>query len=230
MDMSTRRDAANDSSRGPAQPSNTNTPSSHDSNSSGANRPMTPTKPKGVTWAEDQLTFYREGTPPPLDHDGYQQDSLSTGPHAAGAYSYDYSYDHVAPPAPIPQATICGLGKRLFCMIVAAAILVVAIAVGVGVGVGVGTRHDSTSDEHDSSTITTYVSSAGPLRRSVSQSIPLRLMEKKKGSSVYILTTVPYTQSIGPYRHANLDSGQPHADGSAGLSRSEQYQLRSPVG
>ncbi|KHN95914.1 uncharacterized protein MAM_06276 [Metarhizium album ARSEF 1941] len=152
--MSTRQDADGNGSRGPSN-TKVSTCGSRGSDSSGEKgqqRPTDSAKSKAIAWAEDQLTFYREGTPPPLDDDGYRQ---STGPRAAGAYSYDYSYDRVAPPAPIPQATICGLGKRLFYTIVAAAIVVAAMAVGVGVGVGLGVgRHHSTSDERGSSTKT----------------------------------------------------------------------------
>ncbi|TWU74965.1 hypothetical protein ED733_005529 [Metarhizium rileyi] len=165
--MATRRDASNNGPRGSTlRPSNSkarkNTISSHTLDAPGGNRPRQPLTSKGVAWAdkknapqqgqaEDHLTFYREGTPPPLDDD-YQHSSLSIGPRGAGAYSYDYSYDHVAPPAPIPQAMICGLRKRLFYIIALAVILALAVVVGVGVGVGVGMRHDSTSDEHDSPT------------------------------------------------------------------------------
>lgn len=165
--MAMQRDAASHGSRGTTlQPSNTNTntntTNSHRSDSTGGKRPTNNGKSKGVAWADDkaktakqqeqdQLTFYREGTPPPLDDDDYHHQSLSTGPHTAGAYSYDYSYDRVAPPAPIPQATICGIRKRLFWIVVAAAILVVVIALGAGIGAGVGTkRASSTSDESNS--------------------------------------------------------------------------------
>ncbi|KAG6031072.1 hypothetical protein E4U41_007709 [Claviceps citrina] len=121
------------------------------------------TRSKNVAWADDknttvgqrqvqdeeQLTFYRESTPPPPDDDD-GHGNLRNGPLP----SNDYGYDHVAPPAPIPQpAVCCGIRKRLFWILVClVAFVVVAAAVGVGVGLGVGTVKPTETSDQKSST------------------------------------------------------------------------------
>ena len=107
--------------------------------------------PRAVAWsdkrsiasAKEKYTFYREGTPPP------PVDRITQPPLIAEEAPYDYKYDHIAPPAPIPVATICGVRKRIFWIVLAAVLLVVAIAVGVGVGVGVGTKQSQSSTAAD---------------------------------------------------------------------------------
>lgn len=122
------------------------------SGSSARRHGKTKKRAKGVAWADDdnkelrrqqrraqdQLTFYRESTPPPLDGAAIDRQNDSSI-----AQTYDYSYDRVAPPAPIPQATVCGLRRRLFCALLLAVVVVVVVAVGVGVGVGVGVKQTS---------------------------------------------------------------------------------------
>lgn len=103
--------------------------------------PMSPDRGRSID--QNARTFYREGTPPPppTTRDTNVDVSSTTNIlHKAGEF-YDYQYDRVAPPAPLPvQATICGVTTRLFWLIMAAIGLFVAIGVGVGVGVGLGTR------------------------------------------------------------------------------------------
>ncbi|KAM0452027.1 hypothetical protein ACHAPV_009751 [Trichoderma viride] len=104
--------------------------------------PMSPDRGRSV----DQTagTFYREGTPPPppTTRDTNVDVSSTTNILNKAGEFYDYQYDHVAPPAPIPaKGTICGVTTRLFWLIMAAIGLFVAIAVGVGVGVGLSTKH-----------------------------------------------------------------------------------------
>lgn len=102
-------------------------------------------------------TFLREPTPPPplppaaAFAPGQRfNDGVPSTP--APEY-YDYKYDHVAPPAPLPtgvDGTICGVRKRLFWLLLAAAVLAIVIAVGVGAGVGVATKSNSSKDKADS--------------------------------------------------------------------------------
>jgi hypothetical protein len=104
--------------------------------------PMSPDRGRSV----DQTagTFYREGTPPPppTTRDTNVDVSSTTNILNKAGEFYDYQYDHVAPPAPLPgKATICGVKRRLFWLIMAAVGLLVAIGVGVGVGVGLGAGH-----------------------------------------------------------------------------------------
>lgn len=121
-------------------------------------------KHKQVNFAEkhqsmsEKYTFLREPTPPPLPPPGafvpgHRFDDEPSLTPAAKPEFYDYKYDHVAPPAPIPGAgtagTICGIRKRLFWIVLAAALLVIAIAIGVGAGVGVSTSNSSSDDSAD---------------------------------------------------------------------------------
>ncbi|KAH7323026.1 hypothetical protein B0I35DRAFT_476921 [Stachybotrys elegans] len=89
---------------------------------------------------QEKYTFYRDPTPPPPPT--FEQPSLKGAPLIADD-AYDYRYDHVAPPAPLPVARVCGLPRRVFLMLLAAIVLVVVLAVGIGVGVGVGVNGDS---------------------------------------------------------------------------------------
>ncbi|QUC22913.1 uncharacterized protein UV8b_07154 [Ustilaginoidea virens] len=115
---------------------------------------------RGAAWVDDattadekagQGTFYREGTPPPLEDDEYARTVLSPHPgrpHDGGALSYDYRYDHVAPPAPIPRiprATACGMPRRLLWMAAGLTALLTLAVAGVGIGVGVGLKHSPTT-------------------------------------------------------------------------------------
>lgn len=103
-------------------------------------------------------TFLREASPPPPATRDTNLDASSTTNilQKAGEF-YDFRYDHVAPPAPIPTATtICGLRARIFWLVLGAVVLLVAVAVGVGVGVGLGAqKHKSSAQpryvEEDSS-------------------------------------------------------------------------------
>lgn len=104
--------------------------------------PMSPDRGRSVD--QSAGTFYREGTPPPppTTRDTNVDVSSTTNILNKAGEFYDYQYDHVAPPAPIPaKGTICGVTTRLFWLIMAAIGLFVAIAVGVGVGVGLSTKH-----------------------------------------------------------------------------------------
>lgn len=88
-------------------------------------------------------TFFREATPPPpptTRDTNIDVSSTTNILHKAGDF-YDYQYDRVAPPAPIPRAKICGVRTRLFWLIMTAIGLFVAIGVGVGVGVGLTQSH-----------------------------------------------------------------------------------------
>ncbi|KZZ98541.1 hypothetical protein AAL_03059 [Moelleriella libera RCEF 2490] len=150
------------------------------SGSSARRHGKTKKRAKGVAWADDdnkelrrqqrraqdQLTFYRESTPPPLDGAAIDRQNDSSI-----AQTYDYSYDRVAPPAPIPQATVCGLRRRLFCALLLAVVVVVVVAVGVGVGVGVGVKQTSrktmpATSSPDSTSSTPSVNSSPPAQTS----------------------------------------------------------------
>ncbi|UKZ57229.1 hypothetical protein TrVGV298_011082 [Trichoderma virens] len=100
-------------------------------------------------------TFYREGTPPPPQTRDTNLDASSTTNilQKAGEF-YDYRYDHVAPPAPIPSATICGVTARLFWLVLGIGGLLVAVGVGVGVGVGLGARNHKSSAQPSPATST----------------------------------------------------------------------------
>ncbi|KAI9150227.1 hypothetical protein HJFPF1_09984 [Paramyrothecium foliicola] len=122
--------------------------------------------PRAVAWSDKRsiisingkYTFYRDPTPPP------PEDRIAKPPLITQQSAYDYKYDHVAPPAPLPVATICGLRRRIFWIIVAAILLVIALAVGIGVGVGVGVNEGSTNGTSDAqasgSSTTTVISSS----------------------------------------------------------------------
>lgn len=114
-------------------------------------------KPRAeVSWADkksidaDKYTFFRDPTPPPPEEKAFG--AAAVVPRTS---SYDYRYDHVAPPAPLPQKERrCGMRKKTFWIVLAAVLLAVAIAVGVGVGVSVsssGGDSSSSSEDKDSS-------------------------------------------------------------------------------
>jgi hypothetical protein len=140
-------------------------------NNSNGGRNLTRAAPNGAPMAPDHgwvdegrsvdqsaRTFYREGTPPPPGTRDTNVDVSSTTNilQKAGEF-YDFQYDHVAPPAPIPRTTICGLTTRLFWLVIGAVGLLVAISVGVGVGVGLGAKN------HKSSVQPRYVKMAGKI-------------------------------------------------------------------
>jgi hypothetical protein len=117
------------------------------------------------------MTFYREGTPPPsppeMRYHSRESSSTHTYNHSATADSmyhapsvptvrepYDYKYDHIAPPAPIPRPPgRFGMSSRKLWLIILAVAVVVILAVGIGVGVGVGSKKNdgngSTGGESD---------------------------------------------------------------------------------
>lgn len=125
-------------------------------------------------------TFYREPTPPllPQTRDTNLDASSTTNILQKAGEFYDYQYDHVAPPAPIPAATICGVKARLFWLLLGAVALLVVIAVGVGVGIGVGGQHHKSSAETSPGTMpsqtshTKTLSSATPTSRSKTAAAP----------------------------------------------------------
>lgn len=114
----------------------------------------------GVIWDDERSiathatipgqTFYDDSTPPssPIEQ-------VTTTEPSDGGYhsrptmrldSYDYKYDHVAAPAPLPERrTRFGLSRRAFWMVIAIAGLIVLIAVAVGVGVGVGVNSNKSA-------------------------------------------------------------------------------------
>lgn len=105
-------------------------------------------------------TFYSEGTPPPSPTDFRSNQSSSGAPEYGAGYgfhskptpkldqAYDYSYDHVAPPAPLPGAEGRRFSpkKKIFWIVLALALVLIAIAVGVGVGVSVSKSDKSSED------------------------------------------------------------------------------------
>ncbi|ATY64539.1 hypothetical protein A9K55_004604 [Cordyceps militaris] len=89
-------------------------------------------------------TFYREATPPGSAH-GEPDEAEAR----AALATYDGRYDHVAPPAPLPVATRCGVPRRKCCILLWAVAVAVIIAVAVPVGVVFGLRsgrHNSARD------------------------------------------------------------------------------------
>lgn len=93
-----------------------------------------------------QFTFYREASP-----SGSTEEVDEAGLGAARGQQqhepYDYSYDRVAPPAPIPEPMYYGMRQRTFRLLLAAIALVTILAIGLGVGLGVGLkRKDSAAD------------------------------------------------------------------------------------
>ncbi|UKZ91522.1 uncharacterized protein TrAFT101_006500 [Trichoderma asperellum] len=139
--------------------------------------PMSPDRGRSID--QNARTFYREGTPPPppTTRDTNVDVSSTTNIlHKAGEF-YDYQYDRVAPPAPIPQATICGVTTRLFWLIMAAVGLFVAIGVGVGVGVGLGTRHKAAvQPSPTTSSAHTSTSTSSSKTASATESLPSNLL------------------------------------------------------
>ncbi|KAL6811775.1 hypothetical protein V8C40DRAFT_270713 [Trichoderma camerunense] len=103
-------------------------------------------------------TFLREASPPaaPATRDTNLDVSSTTNILQKAGEFYDFRYDHVAPPAPIPTATtICGLRARIFWLVLGAVVLVVAVAVGVGVGVGLGAQKHKSSAQPSPATTST---------------------------------------------------------------------------
>ncbi|KAM3500256.1 hypothetical protein MY10362_006560 [Beauveria mimosiformis] len=97
-------------------------------------------------------TFYSEATPPGSSQgEPEPQDT------------YDGRYDHVAPPAPLPVATICGVRRRRFLIVLWVVVIAIIIAIAVPVGVVFGLRrsrhNNSTGDESTDATSTTSLSS-----------------------------------------------------------------------
>lgn len=86
-------------------------------------------------------TFYREATPP-----GSSQGDEPQEPE----HAYDGRYDHVAPPAPLPVATICGIRRRKFLILLWSIIaaIVIIIAVALGVVFGLRSRHHSSTSSN----------------------------------------------------------------------------------
>ncbi|CAH0054611.1 unnamed protein product [Clonostachys solani] len=136
-------------------------------------------------------TFYNEDTPPPSpsasDFRSATSDFRSNGGNSIGTadlgyhvkptakldQTYDYQYDHIAPPAPLPPREILGYKRRTFLIAVGLLVLiVVAVAVGVGVGVGVGSNKNksSGSDAQTSPTATTSTSPTSTTSTSTSSS------------------------------------------------------------
>lgn len=110
-----------------------------------------------VTWADKKsidaakYTFFRDPTPPPPEEKVY--------PRGAGLdeATYDYRYDYVAPPAPLPRAERrCGMRKRTLWIVLAAILVAIVVAVGVGVGVG-ASRKGSSSDTESSGSSDRFV-------------------------------------------------------------------------
>lgn len=106
---------------------------------------------------DQQRTFFSDSTPPPSpSYAAASNNSASTGyPSAKGAAAakdgdYDYRYDHVAPPAPIPSRSKRVTKRRLLWGAVGVAIVIIALAIGLGVGL---TRNKGSSrggsDEQD---------------------------------------------------------------------------------
>jgi hypothetical protein len=91
-------------------------------------------------------TFYRDPTPPSSSHGG----SLS-----ANEDYYDYSYDRVAPPAPIPKTPTYRIRRRVLYIIVGviAAAIILGIGLGVGLGIGLRKRTKAPSGSADSDTL-----------------------------------------------------------------------------
>ncbi|KAF4121427.1 hypothetical protein GMORB2_1834 [Geosmithia morbida] len=104
-------------------------------------------------------TFFEDSTPPPspsyVGRSSLSNNNAETGwGHAPLSAplglapkneGYDYRYDHVAPPAPIPKAKgFMGLSRRA-CWIVLGLIAMVILALAVGLGVGLSTSHSSSS-------------------------------------------------------------------------------------
>ncbi|KAL6853215.1 hypothetical protein J3F83DRAFT_764741 [Trichoderma novae-zelandiae] len=106
-------------------------------------------------------TFLREPTPPPppRTRDTNLDASSTTNILQKAGEFYDYQYDHVAPPAPIPAGTIWGVKPRLSWLLLGALALLVVIGVGVGVGVGIGGKnHKSSADPGPTSHMPTLTS------------------------------------------------------------------------
>lgn len=92
-------------------------------------------KPKRASSKVSGLsTFYRDPTPPSSSHGG----SLS-----ANDDYYDYSYDRVAPPAPIPKTSTYGIRRRTVYIIVGVIAAAIILGIGLGVGLGVGLRKET---------------------------------------------------------------------------------------
>lgn len=120
---------------------------------------------------QQERTFYNDTTPPPSpSYIGESKNSLSIGyPSAKGAVTttgsasgsglgtgpredggYDYRWDHVAPPAPIPsrEDRLCGLRKKVVWILVGV-VLVMILALAIGLGIGLSPQ--GSSDEESNS-------------------------------------------------------------------------------
>ncbi|TQW00031.1 hypothetical protein IF1G_02245 [Cordyceps javanica] len=91
--------------------------------------------PSGGRPPPEPRTFYREATPPPPGS-SHRKSEARPEPEEA----YDGRYDYVAPPAPLPVATTCGLPRRKFCVLLWAVVVAVIVAAAVPVGVVFGLR------------------------------------------------------------------------------------------
>ncbi|KAM3475317.1 hypothetical protein MY5147_003806 [Beauveria neobassiana] len=94
-------------------------------------------------------TFYSEATPPGSSQ-GFEPEPQDT---------YDGRYDHVAPPAPLPVATICGIRRRRFLIVRWVVVIAVIIAVAVPVGVVFGLRRSRHKNKSTNATSTTSLAS-----------------------------------------------------------------------
>ncbi|KAM3540727.1 hypothetical protein ARSEF1564_006352 [Beauveria bassiana] len=93
-------------------------------------------------------TFYSEATPPGSSQgEPEPQDT------------YDGRYDHVAPPAPLPVATICGIRRRRFLIVLWVVVIAIIIAIAVPVGVVFGLRRSRHKNESTNATSTTSLAS-----------------------------------------------------------------------
>lgn len=101
----------------------------------------------------DKYTFFRDPTPPPtIAEAGEKPFTRGAAAETMSESTYDYRYDHVAPPAPLPRdSRRCGMRKRTFWIVLAAVLIALVIAVGVGVGVGVSSSKSSSESESDDS-------------------------------------------------------------------------------
>jgi hypothetical protein len=171
--------------------------------------------PRAVAWsdkrsiasAKEKYTFYREGTPPPPE----ERDRITQPPLIAEELPYDYKYDHIAPPAPLPVAMVCGVRRRIFWLVLAAVLIVAALAIGIGVGVGVGANKSSSttaSDPQDGaqptstatiiSTSTDSPTTTGPNRSSATSGSPT-----SKTSSASTISSNPAITTLSVCPAAN---------------------------
>lgn len=87
------------------------------------------------------FTFYREESP------SASMDVPRRPAAARPEEPYDYRYDHVAPPAPLPEPPkIMGLKRRTCQLLGVVVAILVILGIALGVGLGVGLKHKSSSD------------------------------------------------------------------------------------